>query len=89
MALTLDDFNFTANTISITKTFHQGMHTIDPPKTENSIRCITMPLSVMEEIRTYTNKIYGIKPHDRIFTFTNSLLRGNIKRGAEKAGIPQ
>lgn len=88
-ALTLGDFDFGANTISITKTFYQNTHTIGPPKTENSVRCITMPATIIQEIRAYTEKIYGIKPHDRIFTFTNSLLRGNIKRGAEKAGIPR
>lgn len=89
MALTLGDIDLAANTISITKTFHQSMHTIGPPKTENSVRCIAMPPSIIGEILTYTSKIYGINPHDRIFTFTNSLLRGNIKRGTEKAGIPR
>ena len=46
-----------------------------------------MPPVIMQEILTYTGKIYGIKSPDRVFTFTDSLLRGNIERGAEKAGI--
>ena len=47
-----------------------------------------MPEAIMQEIKDYTHKIYGIKPSDRIFTFTKSLIRGNMKRGAEKANIP-
>lgn len=89
IALTLGDFDFGADTISITKTFYQNTHTTGPPKTENSVRLITMPASIMQEIRAYTARIYGIKPPDRVFTFTDSLVKGNIKRGAEKAGIPR
>ncbi len=48
-----------------------------------------MPPVIMQEILTYTGKIYGIKSPDRVFTFIDSLLRGNIERGAEKAGIPR
>jgi len=67
--------------------YHQDTHKTGPPKTENSVRCITMPSVIMQEILTYTGKIYGIKSPDRVFTFIDSLLRGNIERGAEKAGI--
>lgn len=91
MALTLEDLDFKADTISITKTLHakRGGGTCGPPKTQNSVRYITMPAAVMQEVQAYTEKIYGIQPVDRIFTFTKSLIRGNIKRGAEKAGIPR
>lgn len=89
MALTLEDLDFTANTISITKTFYQNTHTTGPPKTGNSVRHITMPASIMQEIQAYTTKIYGIRPSARIFSFTDSLVKGNIKRGSEKAGIPR
>ncbi len=91
MALTLGDFDFMANTIHITKTFHQkkGGGISGPPKTENSIRCITMPAAIMREVQAYISRIYGIQPFDRVFTFTEKLIRGNIKRCAEKAGIPQ
>lgn len=91
MALTLSDFDFTANTIHITKTFHQkkGGGVSGPPKTENSVRCITMPAAIMQEVQTYIGRIYGIQPSERIFTFTEKLIRGNIKRCSERAGIPQ
>lgn len=47
-----------------------------------------MPEAIMKEIEHYTHKIYGIMPSDRVFTFTKSLIRGNMQRGAEKANIP-
>ncbi len=89
LALTLGDFDFAANTISITKTWNRSAHTAGSPKTANSVRRITMPAAVMEEIQAYAAKIYGITPPDRIFTFSSNLVRWNIKRGSEKAGIPR
>ncbi|MCI9547528.1 MAG: site-specific integrase [Lachnospiraceae bacterium] len=89
MALTLKDFDFQANAINITKSYYQNTRTTGSPKTQNSVRRISMPPAVMQEIQAYANKIYGLQPADRIFTFTNSLIRGNIKRGSEKAGIPR
>lgn len=90
LALTLADLDFTANTISITKSLQHKASgpLIGPPKTDNGIRCVTMPESIMQEVKTYTGKIYGIQPDDRIFTFTKSLIRGNMKRGSAAAGIP-
>lgn len=89
LALTLSDFDFAANTISITKTFHQGSRMAGPPKTANSVRCISMPESIMQEIQAYSSRVYGIKPSDRIFTFTDGLIRGNIRRCSQKAGVPR
>lgn len=67
------------NTIQITKSLqHKASGDIvTPPKTGNGIRTITMPGAIMQEIKDYTHKIYGIKPSDRVFTFTKSLIRGN------------
>lgn len=90
LALTLADFDFNANTISITKSLQHKASgdLITPPKTENGIRTITMPAAIMQEIQDYTQKLYGIGPSDRVFTFTKSLIRGNMRRCSEKAGIP-
>ena len=91
MALTLADFDFQANTISVSKTLHHtsGCDTVGPPKTANGNRVISMPVSIMQEVQEYTCKIYGIVPKDRVFTFTDALIRGNIKRYSEKASIPR
>ena len=90
LALTLADLDFKENTIHITKSLQHkaGGDIVTPPKTDIGIRTITMPEAIMQELAEYTHKIYGIKPSDRVFTFTKSLIRGNMKRGAEKANIP-
>jgi integrase len=66
LALTLADLDFEENTIQITKSLqHKASGDIvTPPKTGNGIRTITMPGAIMQEIKDYTHKIYGIKPSD-------------------------
>lgn len=88
MALTLSDFDFTANTISITKTYHRQTDRSGPPKTDNGVRHISMPPAIMQEIQAYISRIYGIRLQDRVFTFSESFTRNNIQRGAKKAEIP-
>lgn len=90
LALTLNDFDFQANTINITKTLlHKADNDlVTPPKTENGIRCITMPESIMNEVQAYSERIYGITGTDRVFTFTKALIRGNIQRCAAAADVP-
>lgn len=90
LALTLADLDFTTNTISITKSLQRKSQKdiITPPKTDNGIRNISMPSAIMQELQNYINKIYGLRSDDRIFTFTRSLIRGNIRRGAIAACVP-
>lgn len=91
LALTLADVDFTANTISITKSLqHRAKEgdLITPPKTDNGIRTISMPAAIMQELKAYTQKLYALEPDERIFSFTKSLIRGNMQRGAKAAGIP-
>lgn len=91
MALTLADLDFKENTVSVSKTLHHTAKcdTVGPPKTANGNRIISMPATIMQEVHSYTEKIYGLEPEDRIFLFTERLIRGNIERGSEEAGIPR
>ena len=41
----------------------------------------------MFKIKGYTGRLYGISDNDRVFTFTKSLISGNIKRGASATGL--
>lgn len=41
----------------------------------------------MQTIKGYTDRIYGISDKDRVFTFTKSLIGGNMKRGAASAKV--
>lgn len=91
LALTYGDIDFTAGIINIDKSIQikgSGDHLITPPKTENGIRVITMPKAIMDELKAYTDRIYGIKPSDRIFQFTKSLIRGTMQRCCEASGVP-
>lgn len=58
------------------------------PKTAKAKRCISIPDFLYDDIRDYVTKLYGIGKEDRIFYFTKSALDKEIKRGAEKAGLP-
>lgn len=91
LALTMQDLDFDKNTINITKSLQHRAKAgdlITPPKTDNGIRCISMPPAIMQTIKSYTERIYGISDKDRVFTFTKSLINGNMKRGAAAANIP-
>ncbi len=59
------------------------------PKTPKAKRCIAIPDFLYNDITDYISMLYGIENGDRIFYFTKSALDKEIKRGAEKAGLPQ
>lgn len=90
LALTLNDLDFTENTISITKSLQHRASgdIITGPKTDNGIRCISMPESIMQSLKSYCNMQYGLSRTDRVFTFTKSLIRGNMQRCSQLSGVP-
>lgn len=58
------------------------------PKTAKAKRCISIPDFLYDDINEYISKLYGIGKGDRIFYFTKSALEKEIKRAAQKAGLP-
>lgn len=58
------------------------------PKTPKAKRCISIPDFLYDDICDYVSKLYGIGQGDRIFYFSKSALDKEIKRIAEKAGLP-
>lgn len=58
------------------------------PKTPKAKRRISIPDFLYDDIQSYISKLYGIGKGDRIFYFTKSALDKEIKRVAEKAGLP-
>lgn len=91
LALTLSDINFTLCTISVTKSY-QRLHkedVITPPKTPKSVRTITIPGVLRDELKKYTEKIYGVKPNDRIFPYTKKIFEEYIVKYARSAGVKQ
>ena len=76
LALTPKDMDFSSDTINICKSFHllKGKELITPPKTENSIRRITMPHTVMVELREYMKHIYDLDNDLRLFFIPSSTI---------------
>lgn len=67
----------------------QGKELFLEPKTPKAKRCIAIPDFLYDDIMAYVNMLYGIEKGDRIFCFTKYALDKDIKRGAQKAGLPQ
>lgn len=89
LALTLNDFDFKANTINISKSYARlnGKDLIQTPKTPKSKRVITMPPEIMELVRDYASRLYDYSPESRLFPITKSYLAKEIERGAKAANI--
>lgn len=89
LALTLDDFDFVSNTVSITKTYAKigNEDIIQPPKTPKSRRIITLPVEVMEMVKDYAAHLYDYQAGDRLFPLTKSYLYHEIQRGCKLSGV--
>ena len=89
LALTLADFDFDKETVTINKSYQRlhGEDVITTPKTKKSNRTIKMPHFLCEEMQEYLGMLYGLKKKDRIFTVTKSYLHHEMDRGAKSAGV--
>ena len=76
-------------TLSVTKSLNRtdGKDVTSLPKTKSSIRTISLPQFVVDEMRDYCGMLYGRGAKDRLFVVTKSHLEKEIKRGAEIAGL--
>lgn len=91
-ALTGNDFDFNAGTISITKSYQRinRQDIITPPKTEKSIRTVAMPGFLITELQRYFRSLkrkFG--PRKRIFTMSHNYLLTELGKYADIAGVPQ
>ena len=89
LALTPADFDFTRETVTISKSYQRlnGKDIITEPKTEKSNRTITLPDFLTAEMQGYIGSLYGIQPDDRIFPFTGSFLHHEMERGCRLSGV--
>ncbi|MCD8048718.1 MAG: site-specific integrase [Clostridia bacterium] len=89
LALTPSDFDFTKNTVSITKSYQRlaGKDVTTDPKTQKSNRVIKMPDFLADEMQDYLKQLYGIQKNERIFEVTKNYLHHEMTRGADKAGV--
>lgn len=89
LALNLNDFDFEAKTVSISKNYarHQKQDLILKPKTPKSKRIITIPKFLCDIINEYVEKIYDYDPNDRLFPIARSTMNGHMVRIAKKAKV--
>ena len=90
LALTRDDFDPGAKTLSIRKTLSriQGKTLITPPKTPRSIRTVLLPDALCSQLQHYISRRYDLKHDDRLFPLNPSSLNQALNRAAARAGIP-
>lgn len=89
LALTLNDFDFDKNTVSITKNYARvnNQDIIQTPKTPKSKRTITLPVEIMEMVKEYGGMLYDYKPTDRLFPTQKSFLTREMVRGCKLSGV--
>ena len=91
-ALTLDDIDFNDQVIHVTKTYHRinCQDVITTPKTPSSVRTVSMPAFLCDELKEYIAMLYEPQGSQRIFAeLTKSNLTKNFHSIIEKAGLKQ
>ena len=90
LALTPEDFDFDACTVSITKNYarQKGEDLIMEPKTPKSRRVILLPATLSTMVQEYLKLLYDLQPTDRIFGGHEGkhVLQREMARGREAAG---
>lgn len=89
LALTLNDFDFQNNTLSINKS-HARLNKedlIQEPKTPKSKRIITTPEFLSDIVKSYSEKLYDYHPNERLFNFTSHYVRDELNRVCIKSEV--
>lgn len=75
--------------MTINKTYHliNGTGIVTTPKTEKSNRDITLPPFLVECIRKYESRIFGVSSEHRLFTASHSSYARQLKTHTKTAGI--
>ena len=73
--------------ISHTLKRENGEMVLGDPKTENSVRVVTLPDFLYKELTAYMDGLYGLEPDDPIFYMSKHGLLSEIGRMAEAAGL--
>ena len=89
MALTLNDLDLKNGTISISKTYQRvnRKDVISSPKTASSVRIVSMPAFLCDELQEYIDMLYEPAKDERIFKFSKTNLARNFHSLSDKAGL--
>lgn len=91
LALTPADLDFEKQTVRINKSYQRikQRDVITDPKTPKSIRTVSMPDFLAEELQDYIRSLYKIEENDRLFPITKSYLHREMERGCKESGVKQ
>lgn len=89
LALTPADFDFRAETVTISRSYQRlhGEDVITSPKTKKSNRTIKMPKFLCEEMQEFIGMFYSADEGNRLFPVSKSYLHHEMDRGAKAAGV--
>ena len=89
LALTTQDIDLRQGIIHVTKTYHrrQGQDIISTPKTPTSVRRVSMPAFLCDELREYLDTLYEPEQDQRIFMIPKSTLTRVFHTAANEAGL--
>ena len=89
LALEYADIDFENCRINVNKSYQRlgSQDVITPPKTPKSIRTISIPEFLRDELQTYTDKLYKPHKHDRIFPYTKHLFEHEMIRGTKDGEV--
>lgn len=89
LALTLSDIDFEGGLISVTKTYNHlsGREIISTPQTPSSVRKVSMPAFLVDEIKEYIGLLYEPKENQRIFQISKSKISSNFHKLSDQAGL--
>lgn len=89
LALTLNDFDFESQTVSINKNYARlkNEDLILEPKTPKSKRKITLPDFLCKMVIEYIGKLVCCEAGDRLFNVTKHYLKHEMNRGCKKSGV--
>lgn len=89
LALTLNDIDLSEATISVTKTYNHlnGHEIISTPKTPSSVRKVSMPAFLCDELKEYIDLLYEPIEDQRVFQISKSKLTRNFHMLSDEAGL--
>ena len=89
LALTKSDFNYEAKTMTISKSYQRidKQDVITDPKTPKSKRTVTLPNFLIEDLKEFFERLFGLKEKDRVFPYTKSFIHNEMKRGVKLSGV--
>ena len=87
--LTLNDIDLENGIISVTKTYNHlnGEDIISTPKTPSSVRKVSMPAFLCDELKEYIGLQYEPTREQRIFQISKSKLANNFHLLSDEAGL--